>query len=54
MFDGTGYWCKIWRRNDFFFHKWHEEFGKFSPEELKISKLGLYGIFLSKVEKVWA
>ena len=23
------------------FGKWHEEFGKFSPERLKVSKLGL-------------
>ena len=28
MFDGTAYWCKIWRKNDMCFLKWHEEFGR--------------------------
>ena len=30
MFDGTEDWCKIWRKTDLCFLKWHEEFGKFS------------------------
>ena len=52
MFDGTGHWCKIWTKIDFCFQKWHEEFGKFSPEHLKVSKFELFdGILLSKV---WA
>ena len=52
MFDGKKYrrvifhdtekWCKIWRKTDLWFEKWHEEFGKFSPEELKVWKLGLW------------
>ena len=42
MFDGTVYWCKIWRKTDFCFQKWHEEFGKFSREHLKVSKSGLW------------
>ena len=42
MFDGTEDWCKIWRKTDLCFQKWHEEFGKFSPEHLKVSKLGLW------------
>ena len=42
MFDGSEYWFKIWRKTDFFFQKWHGEFGKFSPEHLKVSKLGLW------------
>ena len=42
MFDGTEYWCKIWTKTDFCFQKWHEKFGKFSPEHLKVSKLGLW------------
>ena len=42
MFDGTEYWCKIWRKTNLCFQKWHEEFGKFSPEHLKVSKLGLW------------
>ena len=27
-FNGTEYWCKIWRKTDMCFLKWHEEFGK--------------------------
>ena len=42
MFDGTQDWYKIWRKTDLCFQKWHEEFGKFSPEHLKVSKLGLW------------
>ena len=33
-------------KTDFCFHKWHEEFGKLSPEYLKVSKLGLWLSFL--------
>ena len=54
MFDGTEYWCKIWRKTDFCFQKWHKEFGKFLPEHLKVSKFGLWDSFKSKVENVWA
>ena len=55
VFDGTEYWCKIWRKTHFWFQEWHEEFGKFSPELLKVSKLGLCfdGILLSIVENVY-
>ena len=42
MFDGTEDWSKIWRKTDFCIQKWHEEFGKFPPEHLKVSKLGLW------------
>ena len=34
-------WYKIWRKTDLLLGKWHEEFGKFSPEHLKVSKLEL-------------
>ena len=34
-------WCKIWRKSNLWFGKWHEEFGKVSPEHTKVSKLGL-------------
>ena len=54
MFDGTQYWWEIWRKNDFCFQKYYEEFGKFSPEHLKVSNLDFDGILLSKVENVWA
>ena len=33
---------QFWRKTDFWFEKWHEKFGKFSPEHLKVSKLGLW------------
>ena len=35
MFDDTEDWCKIWRKTDLCFLKWHEEFGKFSQSEKK-------------------
>ena len=42
IFHDTREWCKIWRKTDFCFQKWHEEFAKFSPEQLKVSKFGLW------------
>ena len=42
MFDGTEYWCKIWRKPDLCFQKWQEEFGKFSQEHSKVSNLELW------------
>ena len=41
IFHGTEGWCKILRKTDLWFGKWHKEYGKFSPEHLKVSKLGL-------------
>ena len=41
VFDGIQNWYKVWRKTDLCFQKWHEEFGKFPPEHLKVSKLGL-------------
>ena len=41
IFHDTREWCKIWRNNDLWSGKWHEKFGKFSPEHMKVSKLGL-------------
>ena len=32
IFHDTEEWCKIWRKTDLCFGKWHEKFGKFSPE----------------------
>ena len=55
MFDGTEYWCKTWKKIDFCFQKWHEEFSKLSPEHVWKSKNWDFdGILLSKVEIVWA
>ena len=34
--------AKFEKRTDLWFGKWHEEYGKFSPEHLKVSKLGLW------------
>ena len=49
MFHDTEKWCKIWRKTDLWFGKWHEEFGKFSPEHSKISKIcTLMGCFWPK------
>ena len=42
IFYDTGKWCKIWRKTDLWLGKWHEEFGRFSPEHSKVSKLGLW------------
>ena len=37
IFDGTRNWCKLWRKIDLCFPKWHEEFGKFSNWKIMIS-----------------
>ena len=42
IFHDTEEWCKIWRKTDLCFGKWHEEYGKFSLEHLNVSKLGLW------------
>ena len=42
IFHDTERWCKIWRKTDLWFGKWYEEYGKFSPEQLKVSKLGCW------------
>ena len=42
IFHYTREWCKIWRKTESCFQKWHEEFEKFSREHLKVSKLGLW------------
>ena len=42
IFHDTEDLCKLWRKTDQWFEKRHEKFGKFSPEHLKVSKLGLW------------
>ena len=54
LFDGTEDWCKMWRQTDYYFQKWHEEFGKFSLETRKSQSWDFDEILLSKVENVWA
>ena len=41
-FHDTEEICKFWRKTDLWFEKRLEKFGKFSPEHLKVSKLGLW------------
>ena len=40
--DTEEWWCKIWRKTDLWFGKWHEKFGKMLPKQLKVSKLKIY------------
>ena len=47
----TEEWCKIWRKANLRFGKWHEEHSKFSPEHLKVSQLGLWWDPLSRGRK---
>ena len=55
MFDGTEYWCKIWRETDFAFKNDIEKLSKFSAEDVRKSKNWDFDrILLSKVENVWA
>ena len=42
MVHDTKDWCKVWRKTDLWVGKWHEEYGKFSTEHLKVSRLGLW------------
>ena len=42
MFDGTQDWYKFWRKTDFCFQKWQEEFGKFSIEDVQKSNRGIH------------
>ena len=54
VFDDTQNWYKFWRKTDWCLQKWHEEFGKFSPELIRKSKnCDFYWVILSKVENVW-
>ena len=41
IFHDTRVWCKIWRKVDLWFGKWHKDFDKFSPDHTKFSKLRL-------------
>ena len=41
IFHDTEEWWKIWIKTDLWFGKWHEKFGKYSPDRaLKILKIG--------------
>ena len=54
IFDDTRECSKIWKKTDLWFGKWHEEFGKFSLDYLKVSKLELlWGTFIQS-RNLWA
>ena len=40
-------WCKIWRKTDLLFQKWHQ-FGEFWPEHLKFTKFLLWLFFCGR------
>ena len=42
IFHDANKWFKIWRKTDLWFERWWKEFGKFLPEQSKVSKLGLW------------
>ena len=42
--------CKVWRKTESWFQKWHEELGEFSCEQSKVWKFALwYAIFVNKI-----
>ena len=41
-FHDTEELCKIWKKTELWFEKWHDKSGKFSPEGLKVWKLGFW------------
>ena len=41
MYHSTEEWCNIWEGTDLCFEKWHEEFGEFLTQHLKVSKFAL-------------
>ena len=51
IFHDTEEWCEIWRKTDLWFGKWHEKYGKFSPEQLKVSKLAYWWDLLIQSRK---
>ena len=42
---------KCEKKNDLWFGKWHEEYGKFSPEQLEVSKLAYWWDPLIQIRK---
>ena len=51
IFHDNEEWCKICRKTDFWFGKWHEEYSKFSPEQLEVSKLAYWWDTLNQSRK---
>ena len=42
MSNDTEGWCKVWRKTDSWFQKWHEEFDEFLCEQWKVWKIELW------------
>ena len=42
MSHDTEEWCKIWRKTNLWYGKWHEEFDKFLSGHLNALQLGLW------------
>ena len=48
-FDHTEYWCKIWRKNDLWFQKWHRNLANFYQSMFESLNIGtLMGSFYLK------
>ena len=54
MFDGTEYWCKIWRKTDSCFQNDMRNLENFYQSTWKSPNWDLDGILLTKVENVRA
>ena len=54
MSHDTEEWCKVWRKTDSWFQKWHEEFVNFNASSGKSDNLHFDVLRLSKVYYVWA
>ena len=50
----TDEWCKVWRKTDSWFQKWHEEFGVFYASSGKSENLHFDMLLLSTAYKVSA
>ena len=48
IFHDAREWCKIWRKIDLWFEKWHEEFDKFSLEHKSLKTGTFIGSFYPK------
>ena len=52
MFDGTEYWCKIWRKTDLCSQKWHRNLAHFHQSMFESLKIGtLMGSFCHDKEE---
>ena len=50
MSDGNEDWCKVWRKTDLRFQKWHEEFRKYAYAE--INERQIYQNFLQMFNRI--